>query len=67
MTKDEFRKAVKLQRMRGREQINACRYVLVDGIAPIEAAKKAKVDKAQLSRALTRLRSNVCPCCKRPL
>lgn len=67
MTKDEFKAAVRLQRIRSQKLINACRHVLVDALTPAEASRRTKLDKAQISRALARLRSNVCPCCKRPL
>lgn len=67
MTKNEFRKATQLQRLRGKATINACRYVLVDGMAQAEAARKAQIGEGALSRALAKLRSNACPFCKRPM
>jgi hypothetical protein len=67
MTEKQFTKLVEAHRLRGKKTIKACRLVLVQGLTAYGASKETGLDKAALSRVLTRLKRPLCPHCGQPM
>ena len=67
MTDRKFDQLIAAHGLRGARTIAACRLVLVDGLPAIEAAQKAGINRSAVSRALAKLRREVCESCGHPI
>ena len=67
MTRREFDTLIAAHRLRGKRTIIACQLVLVDGLSASQASAQAGLNRAAVSRALAKLRRDVCEHCGHPV
>lgn len=67
ITMREFDRLITAHRLRGERTIAACRLVLIDGLAAIDAAEQVGIGRAAVSRALAKLRNPLCEHCGHPI
>lgn len=60
-----FARLAKTHRLRG-ATLEAARLVLVDGLTRYAAAKRTRLYKSTVTRAVARLQRPLCPACGRP-
>lgn len=66
MTPKRFEKLADVNRLKGKTR-EAVRMVLVDGESGYAAANACQIAESTVSRALARMRREICPSCKQPI
>lgn len=67
MTHAEFTRAAAHLAQTTPATLRACRLVLVEGIKPIEAARRMKLTRGAVSKALAKIPREFCPCCEQAI